>query len=405
MPKKEKTPAKKTVTKKAAAIKTPAKKTVTKKAAAIKTPAKKTVTKKAAAIKTPAKKTVTKKAAAIKTPVKKINSSFERELESALKDTLKKIQKFDKRLNNYEKQFSQMNSSLINIEKIASRMKDTTDSQNLISKKFEIYEKNIDLIKKETSSDAFFKPISQFVESEIRSINKKFNTDLNKVFSELQKIDSKMKERALKLDELFQNIASYGLEAKINSNEMKDVEAKLSQHTNQLENQQLQFSYIKEIIDEKISLYDQSVNDINLNKNKIEDLRSIPEELQNVQTFIKNLELQFKDERNSKKRLENRLIQFESSIKDMTQIFQNESKKNTLLESNFAVLNKKITELSSNFNQEKEDLLENFRQRTILDEKLARRQIDELRDELKVTRQFLNKLTQKSNIDGQGKML
>ena len=161
-------------------------------------------------LKTPAKKTVTKKAAAIKTPVKKINSSFERELESALKDTLKKIQKFDKRLNNYEKQFSQMNSSLINIEKIASRMKDTTDSQNLISKKFEIYEKNIDLIKKETSSDAFFKPISQFVESEIRSINKKFNTDLNKVFSELQKIDSKMKERALKLDELFQNIASYG---------------------------------------------------------------------------------------------------------------------------------------------------------------------------------------------------
>ena len=355
--------------------------------------------------KTPVKKTVTKKAAAIKTPVKKTVSSFERELESALKDTLKKIQKFDKRLNNYEKQFSQMNSSLINIEKIASRMKDTTDSQNLISKKFEIYEKNIDLIKKETSSDAFFKPISQFVESEIRSINKKFNTDLDKVFSELQKIDSKMKERALKLDELFQNIASYGLEAKINSNEMKDVEAKLSQHTNQLENQQLQFSYIKEIIDEKISLYDQSVNDINSNKNKIEDLRSIPEELQNVQTFINNLELQFKDERNSKKRLENRLIQFESSIKDMTQIFQNESKKNTLLESNFAVLNKKITELSSNFNQEKEDLLENFRQRTILDEKLARRQIDELRDELKVTRQFLNKLTQKSNVDGQGKML
>ena len=370
-----------------------------------KTPVKKTVTKKAAAIKTPVKKTVTKKAAAIKTPVKKTVSSFERELESALKDTLKKIQKFDKRLNNYEKQFSQMNSSLINIEKIASRMKDTTDSQNLISKKFEIYEKNIDLIKKETSSDAFFKPISQFVESEIRSINKKFNTDLDKVFSELQKIDSKMKERALKLDELFQNIASYGLEAKINSNEMKDVEAKLSQHTNQLENQQLQFSYIKEIIDEKISLYDQSVNDINLNKNKIEDLRSIPEELQNVQTFINNLELQFKDERNSKKRLENRLIQFESSIKNMTQIFQNESKKNTLLESNFTVLNKKITELSSNFNQEKEDLLENFRQRTILDEKLARRQIDELRDELKVTRQFLNKLTQKSNVDGQGKML
>ncbi|MFL2634428.1 MAG: hypothetical protein ACJ0J6_01115 [Dehalococcoidia bacterium] len=385
--------------------KTPVKKTVTKKAAAIKTPVKKTVTKKAAAIKTPVKKTVTKKAAAIKTPVKKTVSSFERELESALKDTLKKIQKFDKRLNNYEKQFSQMNSSLINIEKIASRMKDTTDSQNLISKKFEIYEKNIDLIKKETSSDAFFKPISQFVESEIRSINKKFNTDLDKVFSELQKIDSKMKERALKLDELFQNIASYGLEAKINSNEMKDVEAKLSQHTNQLENQQLQFSYIKEIIDEKISLYDQSVNDINLNKNKIEDLRSIPEELQNVQTFINNLELQFKDERNSKKRLENRLIQFESSIKNMTQIFQNESKKNTLLESNFTVLNKKITELSSNFNQEKEDLLENFRQRTILDEKLARRQIDELRDELKVTRQFLNKLTQKGNVDGQGKML
>ena len=355
--------------------------------------------------KTPAKKTVTKKAAAPKTPAKKINSSFERELEAALKDTLKKIQKFDKRLNNYEKQFSQMNSSLINIEKIASRMKDTTDSQNIISKKFEIYEKNIDLIKQETSSDAFFKPITQFVESEIKSINKKFNSDLDKVFYEVQKIDSKMQERALKLDELFQNITSYGLEAKINSNEMKDVEAKLSQHTNQLENQQLQFSYIKEIIDEKISIYDQSVNDIDSNKNKIEDLRFIPEELQNIQTFINNLEVQLKEERNSKKRLENRLIQFESSIKDITQIFQNESKKNTLLESNFAVLNKKITELSSNFNQEKEDLLENFRQRTILDEKLARRQIDELRDELKVTRQFLNKLTQKSNIDGQGKML
>ena len=370
-----------------------------------KTPVKKTVTKKAAALKTPVKKTVTKKAAALKTPVKKINSSFERELESALKDTLKKIQKFDKRLNNYEKQFSQMNASLINIEKIASRMKDTTDSQNLISKKFEIYEKNIDLIKQETSSDAFFKPISQFVESEIKSINKKFNTDLDKVFSELQKIDSKMKERALKLDELFQNIASYGLEAKINSNEMKDVEAKLSHHTNQLENQQLQFSYIKEIIDEKISMYDQNVNDIELNKNQIENLRSIPEELQNVQTFINDIELQLKEERNSKKRLENRLIQFESSMKDITQIFQNESKKSTLLESNFTVLNKKITELSANFNQEKEDLLENFRQRTILDEKLARRQIDELRDELKVTRQFLNKLTQKSNIDGQGKML
>ena len=46
--------------------------------------------------------------------------------------------------------------------------------------------------------------------------------------------------------------------------------------------------------------------------------------------------------------------------------------------------------------------LESFKQRTILDEKLARRQIDELRDELKVTRQFLNKLTQKSNLDGQG---
>ena len=61
--------------------------------------------------------------------------------------------------------------------------------------------------------------------------------------------------------------------------------------------------------------------------------------------------------------------------------------------------------MSASFNQEKEDLLENFRQRTILDEKLARRQIDELRDELKVTRQFLNKLTQKSNIDGQEKML
>ena len=298
-----------------------------------------------------------------------------------------------------------MNASLINIEKIASRMKDTTDSQNLISKKFEIYEKNIDLIKQETSSDAFFKPISQFVESEIKSINKKFNTDLDKVFSELQKIDSKMKERALKLDELFQNIASYGLEAKINSNEMKDVEAKLSHHTNQLENQQLQFSYIKEIIDEKISMYDQNVNDIELNKNQIENLRSIPEELQNVQTFINDIELQLKEERNSKKRLENRLIQFESSMKDITQIFQNESKKSTLLESNFTVLNKKITELSANFNQEKEDLLENFRQRTILDEKLARRQIDELRDELKVTRQFLNKLTQKSNIDGQGKML
>ena len=129
------------------------------------------------------------------------------------------------------------------------------------------------------------------------------------------------------------------------------------------------------------------------------------EGLKNVQTFINTLELQIKEERNTKKRLENRLIQFEASIKDINQIFQNESKKNTLLESNYAVLNKKLTEMSASFNQEKEDLLENFRQRTILDEKLARRQIDELRDELKVTRQFLNKLTQKSNIDGQEKML
>ena len=298
-----------------------------------------------------------------------------------------------------------MNVSLINIEKIAARMKDTTDAQNLISKKFEIYEKNIASIKEETSSEAFFKPISQFIESEIKAINKKFNTELQKISSDLQKIELKMKERAMKLDELFQNIASFGLEAKINSNEMKDIESKLSHHTNQLENQKMQFNYIKEIIEEKIAIYDQGVNDIDLNKNKIEDLRAIPEGLQNIQSFISNLELQIKEERNSKKRLENRLIQFETSIKDMNQVFQNESKNNTLLESNYSVLNKKITELSASFSQQKEDLLENFRQRTILDEKLARRQIDELRDELKVTRQFLNKLTQKSNIDGQGKML
>ena len=298
-----------------------------------------------------------------------------------------------------------MNASLINIEKIAVRMKDTTDSQNLISKKFEIYEKNIDSIKEETSSSAFFKPISQFIESEIKAINKKLNTELQKFSSDLQKIEIKMKDRSVKLDELFQNITSFGLEAKINANELKDVESKLSQHNNLLENQKMQFNYIKEIIDKKISTYDQSMNDIDSNKNKIEDLRSIPEDLQSVQNVINNLELEIKEEKNSKKRLENRLIQFEASIKNIVQSFQSESKKNSLLESNYAVLNKKITELSSNFNQEKEDLIENFRQRTILDEKLARRQIDELRDELKVTRQFLNKLTQKSNIDGQGKML
>ena len=369
-----------------------------------KTPVKKTATKKTAAIKTPVKKTATKKTAAIKTPVKSTNT-IEKQIESAFRATLKKIQKFDKRLNDYEKQFSQMNASLMNIEKVAARMKETTDSQKLISKKFEIYEKNIDSIKEETSSDAFFKPISQFIESEIKSINKKLNTELQKVSLDFQKIETKMNERAIKLDELFQNITSYGLEAKINSNEMKDVETKLSQHANQLENQRMQFNYIREIIDEKIAIYDQSLNDIDSNKSHIENLRSIPEGLKNVQTFINTLELQIKEERNTKKRLENRLIQFEASIKDINQIFQNESKKNTLLESNYAVLNKKLTEMSASFNQEKEDLLENFRQRTILDEKLARRQIDELRDELKVTRQFLNKLTQKSNIDGQEKML
>ena len=384
--------------------KTPVKKTATKKTAAIKTPVKKTATKKTAAIKTPVKKTATKKTAAIKTPVKSTNT-IEKQIESAFRATLKKIQKFDKRLNDYEKQFSQMNASLMNIEKVAARMKETTDSQKLISKKFEIYEKNIDSIKEETSSDAFFKPISQFIESEIKSINKKLNTELQKVSLDFQKIETKMNERAIKLDELFQNITSYGLEAKINSNEMKDVETKLSQHANQLENQRMQFNYIREIIDEKIAIYDQSLNDIDSNKSHIENLRSIPEGLKNVQTFINTLELQIKEERNTKKRLENRLIQFEASIKDINQIFQNESKKNTLLESNYAVLNKKLTEMSASFNQEKEDLLENFRQRTILDEKLARRQIDELRDELKVTRQFLNKLTQKSNIDGQEKML
>jgi len=404
MPRKPKTPVKKTATKKTAAIKTPVKKTATKKTAAIKTPVKKTATKKTAAIKTPVKKTATKKTAAIKTPVKSTNT-IEKQIESAFRATLKKIQKFDKRLNDYEKQFSQMNASLMNIEKVAARMKETTDSQKLISKKFEIYEKNIDSIKEETSSDAFFKPISQFIESEIKSINKKLNTELQKVSLDFQKIETKMNERAIKLDELFQNITSYGLEAKINSNEMKDVETKLSQHANQLENQRMQFNYIREIIDEKIAIYDQSLNDIDSNKSHIENLRSIPEGLKNVQTFINTLELQIKEERNTKKRLENRLIQFEASIKDINQIFQNESKKNTLLESNYAVLNKKLTEMSASFNQEKEDLLENFRQRTILDEKLARRQIDELRDELKVTRQFLNKLTQKSNIDGQEKML
>ena len=354
--------------------------------------------------KTPVKKTATKKTAATKTPVKSTNT-IEKQIESAFRATLKKIQKFDKRLNEYEKQFSQMNASLINIEKVAARMKETTDSQKLISKKFEIYEKNIDSIKEETSSDAFFKPISQFIESEIKSINKKLNTELQKVSLDFQKIETKMNERAIKLDELFQNIASYGLEAKINSNEMKDVETKLSQHANQLENQRMQFNYIREIIDEKIAIYDQGLNDIDSNKSHIENLRSIPEGLKNAQTFINTLELQIKEERNTKKRLENRLIQFEASIKDITQIFQNESKKNTLLESNYALLNKKLTEMSASFNQEKEDLLENFRQRTILDEKLARRQIDELRDELKVTRQFLNKLSQKSNIDGQEKML
>ena len=143
---------------------------------------------------------------------------------------------------------------------------------------------------------------------------------------------------------------------------MKDVETKLSQHANQLENQRMQFNYIREIIDEKIAIYDQSLNDIDSNKSHIENLRSIPEGLKNVQTFINTLELQIKEERNTKKRLENRLIQFEASIKDINQIFQNESKKNTLLESNYAVLNKKLTEMSASFNQEKEDLLENFRQ-------------------------------------------
>jgi hypothetical protein len=50
-------------------------------------------------------------------------------------------------------------------------------------------------------------------------------------------------------------------------------------------------------------------------------------------------------------------------------------------------------------------MIESFKQRTIIDEQVARRQIDELRDELKVTRQFLNQLSQKSAIDNQGKMI
>ena len=373
------------------------KKPIAKKPIAKKPIAKKPIAKKPIAKKPIAKKPIAKKPIAKKPIVDQIQSAF--------RQTMKKIDKLE---NNYllqEQRFTNLNASIINIEKIANRMKLTVESQVLVSKKFALIEDVIKKMKSDFDQSSMLEPIIKMINNEVNTLNKSLSSEIKRIDSEIQILSKRIEGRAIKVDELLQNVTSFNLEASISKDQLKNIENLIMDHSNQLSSTKLQIQSLTSLLEEKFSFYDASNHENQTNRSILNNLNVLPDSFKGLQLLVNNLELKIDENANSRKRMENRFIQFEASLKELSHNFQNETINHRSTDTNFSMLNKKITELSSNFENEKDELLENFRQKTIIDEQVARRQIGELRDELKVTRQFLNRLSQKGTSDNQGKML
>ncbi|MDG1989937.1 MAG: hypothetical protein P8J51_01515 [Dehalococcoidia bacterium] len=349
-----------------------------------------------------AKKPIAKKPIAQKPIAKK---PIANQIQSAFKQTIKKIDKLEKNYLSQEQRFANLNSSIINIEKIANRMKSTIESQAIISKKFVLIEDVIQKMKSDFDQSSILESIIKTINSEVNTLSKSFLVEIKRIDSEIEILSKQIQERALKVDELLQNVTSFNLEANISKDQLKNIENLIMDHSNQLSNTKLQIQSLSSLLEEKFSFYDEANQKNDANRSILNNLNILPDSFNGLQLLVNNLELKIDENANSRKRMENRFIQFESSLKELSSNFQNETLNHRSADTNFHMLNKKITELASNFAEEKNELLENFRQKTIIDEQVARRQIGELRDELKVTRQFLNRLSEKGSSDNQGKML
>ncbi len=327
------------------------------------------------------------------------------QIQSAFRQTIKKIDKLEKNYLLQEQRFTNLNSSIINIEKIANRMKSTIESQILVSKKFALIENVIEKMKSDFNQSSMLEPVVKMVTGEVNTLNKSFSLEITRIHSEIQILSKRIEDRATKVDELLQNVTSFNLEASISKDQLKNVEKLIMDHANQLSSTKLQIQSLSSLLEEKFSFYDATNQENKTNRNILNNLNVLPDSFKGLQFLVNNLEIKIDENANSRKRMENRFIQFESSLKELSNNFQNETSNSRSNDTNLNMLNKKINELASSFADEKGELLENFRQKTIIDEQVARRQIGELRDELKVTRQFLNRLSQKGMSDNQGKML
>ena len=200
-------------------------------------------------------------------------------------------------------------------------------------------------------------------------------------------------------------MTKFNLESGISSDQLQHIEEKITINHNIVTNLKLEHYNSNKYIEDKMASNDLKMKDFNILKKQVEKFTFIPEAFKKLQEVFVAMESNNQDSLIAKKRIENRLIQFESKLKEISEasIVNTSHVKNN--DSNLSSIKKQVAELSANLDQDKKSMIESFKQRTIIDEQVARRQIDELRDELKVTRQFLNQLSQKSAIDNQGKMI
>ena len=354
------------------------------------------------------KKTIVAKPSVAKKVVgstKKTDLSLGQQLQVAFKDIFKKIKQVETKVDLQEINVNELKISIINIEKIANRMKETSESQKLMYKQFNFIEKKINDIEKDLQKSNFFDPIINSINNKIIKIDLEISLKLEKIQDEVLINRKKINEKESKMNEILQAMTKFNLESGISAEQLHDIEEKITINHNIVTNLKLEQYNSNKYMEDKMATDDSRVQDFKALKKQVEKSTFIPEAFKKLQAVFVAMENNNQDALIVKKRLENRLIQFETKLKEMSDasIVNTSHTKNN--DSNLFSMKKQVAELSANLDQDKKDMIESFKQRTIIDEQVARRQIDELRDELKVTRQFLNKLSQKSAIDNQGKMI
>ena len=354
------------------------------------------------------KKTIVAKPSVAKKVVgstKKTDLSLGQQLQVAFKDIFKKIKQVETKVDLQEININELKVSIINIEKIANRMKETSESQKLMYKQFNFIEKKINDIEKDLQKSNFFDPIINSINNKINKIDLEISLKLEKIEDEVLINRKKINEKESKMNEILQSMTKFNLESGISSEQLQHIEEKITINHNIVTNLKLEHYNSNKYIEDKMASNDLKMKDFNILKKQVEKFTFIPEAFKKLQEVFVAMESNNQDSLIAKKRIENRLIQFESKLKEISEasIVNTSHVKNN--DSNLSSIKKQVAELSANLDQDKKSMIESFKQRTIIDEQVARRQIDELRDELKVTRQFLNQLSQKSAIDNQGKMI